>query len=137
MNDSETNDNKGADEVYRPRGLAATEHIGQEWKCGVEPRRHRQPGENEERYDDEQDKEVGEPLQNVIMPGFVAAWKAQAQMIDDRASYMSQLPRRWNKLASQVSAHDAVNEIGQAIENQKPSKEKVPAPSRGEVPISR
>src|SRR6266481_5186966 len=58
-------------------------------------------------------------------------------MIEDRASYVAQLPRGRNEVAPHVPAHEAVDQIDQCIENQQPGEEEVPAPACGEVPISR
>src|ERR1700730_83548 len=77
VNDGKTNEREGADEVYRARGLAAAERIGHKRKCGVESGRHRQTSENEQRYDDEQDDEIGKPLKNVVIPGLITVWKTQ------------------------------------------------------------
>src|ERR1700730_6870582 len=58
-------------------------------------------------------------------------------MIEDRASYVAQLPRGRNEVAPHVPAHEAVDQIDQCIENQQPGEEEVPAPACGEVLISR
>src|SRR6267378_2602349 len=58
-------------------------------------------------------------------------------MIEDRASYVAQLPRGRNEVAPHVPAHEAVDQIDQCIENQQPGEKEVPAPACGEVLISR
>jgi len=137
MNEREANERKGADKVYRACALASADCIRQEWECRIEPGRHSQSRDNQQWYEHEQHDQVRKPLQDVVMLGFLPAGKAQKEMIAQRRSCGTQLPRGWNKVAPYVSAKEAIKQIAHAIKNQKPSEKEVPAPADGEVLITR
>ena len=83
MDDDEEDDQRGADEVDRARRLAAAEDVDQPGEGRVEPGRHGQPGEHDERQHDEDQAEIGELLEHVVV---AAVAEAQPHVVDDRAA---------------------------------------------------
>ena len=50
---------------------------------------------------------------------------------------MLELARRRREVAPEMPAHQAVDEIGDAVDDEEPGKEEVPAPPGGEVAMAR
>src|ERR1700758_340073 len=71
------------------------------------------------------------------MLGFLAPGKAQAQMLDDRAADVAELFTGREEVAPEMPTQEARREIDDAIDDQHPSKEEMPASPGCKVLITR
>ena len=73
VNDDKANERKTGDEMDRPHRLATSEDGEQPRKGGIDRRRHREPGQHDQRRHDEQDTRIGQLLKGIIPLGFLPA----------------------------------------------------------------
>ena len=98
---------EGDDEMDRARRLPPAENLEEYRIARIHRRRHRQPGQDHDRAEDERDDEIGQLLDDVVALGLFALGKAQPQMIPERARDMarSSFARR-HEIARQMAADD-------------------------------
>jgi hypothetical protein len=136
MHDDEENDGRRADEMDGARGLSPAEDVEKRGEGRVHAGRHGKPGQKHKRQKHDRDGEIGEFLQNIVALGLFALGKLEPRVLADRGADMRKVVARGRKIAPEMAAAEAPQEVGEAVEQEQPSEEEVPAPSHGEVAIS-
>ena len=108
----------GDEEMNRARGLLAAEHSDGRRNRGNKGGRHRQARPDDQREQNEDHEQVGEPLEHVIRPGFCLTRPLEAQMVGDCAR--ERPPRKIGLTREQVfpempckQAEDYIQQAGQ------------------------
>jgi len=113
-------------EMDGPGGLAALEQVQEPGGRGVEAGGHRKPGQDHQRQGDEQDRSIGQLLQDAVIGGVV---EAQPCVISDVPRQGTQVGRGRDQLAQMT-----VQRRGQKPEQQRchqhPGEEEVDQPAR-------
>src|SRR5215471_5852562 len=117
------------DEVDGARRLPAAKHIEKDREGGVHRWRHGKPGEEHERQKNERDDEIGELLQDVIAFGLLAFREVESDMFANRGADMLEVAAGRGEIAPKMPAAKAPYEISDAVEQEEPGKEEMPAPS--------
>ena len=119
------------DEVQRARRLTAAEQIDPAGVDRVQPRRHRQPGHDQQRQQAEDHEQVGQVLQHVVAAGGVTARMPEQQVVLDRiAADAAQFGQRGQQVACQMAAEQRVEQVRDAVDDEDPGKEEVPTACR-------
>src|SRR5262249_36956431 len=133
MDDDEEHDQRRGDEMERARALPSVEEIDDEGEAGIDARRHGKPGEHDERQDDEDEAEIGELLQHIVVTAVI---EAEEGMIDDRPADAAQLRPARDEVAPDMAAEEARDEIDEAVDDEEPGEEEMPAPAGREILIA-
>src|SRR5215468_6577701 len=132
--DGDEDHNPGCgDEVDGARRLPAAKHIEKDREDGVHARRHGEPGEEHERQENQRDDEIGKLLQHVIAFGLLALGESKPGMFADRGADMLEVAACWSEIVPKMAAPKAPKDISEAVEQEEPGEEEMPAPAGGEV----
>src|SRR5580700_8406684 len=93
---------------------------------GVDAGRHGEAGQHDEREQHEHHREIGELLEHIVALSRFPAREAQAQMLDDVGADMTKLRGARQKVAPEMAAREAEDEIGKAVQHEEPGEEEVP-----------
>src|SRR5262249_23782647 len=132
--DGDEDHNPGCgDEVDGARRLPAAKHIEKDREGGVHAWRHGEPGEEHERQENQRDDEIGKLLQHVIAFGLLALGESKPGMLADRGADMLEVAACWSEIVPKMAAAKAPKDISEAVEQEEPGEEEMPAPAGGEV----
>ena len=129
----------GAQKVDGARRLAPPEQVQKPGTCGIDTRRHREPGQNCARYRDEDDAIVSELLKDVVARRRLTGRKAQPKMLfyimpDIRGR---ELATRRQQVALDVATNQSPDQISDARQDEQPGECQVPFPRGREVVMIR
>ena len=136
MHDHEEHEQPGGDEVDRARRLPAAEEVEQPGPGGVHARRHGEAGQDHDRDQDQQHREVGELLQHVVAPRGLPLGEVQRGVVLDVApeapgAKLGRIPRQ--QVAAQVAVNHAQEAVGEDAGGEDPGEGQVPAPRLRQV----
>src|SRR5262245_4359623 len=116
--------------------LTPAKNLKQEGIACVHAGRHGEAGQEHQRQKHERHDEISELLQHVVALGLVALRKPEPDMLPYRGADMFQLAAARCEILSEMAAYQAVDQIGEPVDNEEPGEEEVPAPPGGEVAVA-
>src|SRR5262245_16942947 len=122
MHDNEENDPGCTDEMDGARGLPPAEDVEKHGEGGVHAGRHGKPGQKHERQEHERNGEIGELLQDIVALGLFALGKVEPRMLPDRGADMRQVLARGCKIAAEMTAAEAPQEVSETVEQEQPGE---------------
>src|SRR5579872_3993975 len=111
------------------RRLAPAEEGKKLRHCGVDARRHCEARQDDERKQHEHHREIGELLEHIVALRGFPAREAKAQMIEDVGADMAKLREARQKVAPEMAARQAEDQIGKAVCYEEPGEEEMPPPA--------
>ena len=112
----------GVEYVHQPL-LAPTDDIHPAGEHGVQARGKRPTHQDDKGQESKDHPEIGELLQHVVAARRLAARMAQTQMIDNGAADGPPIGACRRQIPGEVSACDAIADIGKAVEDEDPCEE--------------
>src|SRR6185436_11783766 len=102
-------------------------------------RRHGEPGQHEQRQEEEQDSEIGALLEDVVVQRRRAGGEAKPRMVLDVLPEMARrkLLPLWREVALDVPVPEAPQPVEEAGDDEQPGEEEVPGARAGEVVAGR
>lgn len=139
MHGDEGDERESGQEMQRAGRLPTTEQIEQPGGDRIEARRHGKPRPDHQRQQYEDYGDIGEFLQRIIVACLGPLGKAQPGVTDDLVTEMRRLQffGRRQQIAAEMPAGETISEIDEAVDDEQPGNEEMPAPARCQILIAR
>src|SRR4051794_13451348 len=137
MHDDKRRQQRRCDEMNGTRRLPSAKKVHQPMEFGVDPRRHREPGHDHQRQQDENHRKITQLLKDIVLASLLAMRETKTKMVKDGTAEIRKLHPRRRQVPPRVAAREAVNEVNQSVRNEEPSEKEMPAAAGREVAVAR